>query len=258
MATWAGLHARPRWFSRTRSTSVERSCSRATSTSTSSRSKSISATSGTRTCGNACSRYPPHSGSRRTTANCCARRRGRAWLSPTSFAASATPSPPKFAFLYIVTATCDGFSQVVGQWLGRRKLAPRLSPGKTVEGLVGGLVAAASVAVLTRALLGGSTIRDAALLGVLAGLAGLAGDLAASWVKRRAGLKDYSDALPGQGGFLDRFDSLRRARGRRSDPGNRGPLSRGADHFCGFAPATLCSAKAHRSANSAITRSVGR
>lgn len=116
--------------------------------------------------------------------------------------------PGQFAFLYIVTATCDGFSQVVGQWLGRRKLAPRLSPGKTVEGLVGGLVAAASVAVLTRALLGGSTIRDAALLGVLAGLAGLAGDLAASWVKRRAGLKDYSDALPGQGGFLDRFDSL--------------------------------------------------
>jgi phosphatidate cytidylyltransferase len=47
-----------------------------------------------------------------------------------------------------------------------------------------------------------------AVLAVLTGLAGLAGDLAASWAKRRAGIKDYSAALPGQGGFLDRFDSL--------------------------------------------------
>jgi len=115
--------------------------------------------------------------------------------------------PEGFAFLFLVVASCDGFSQVVGQWVGRRRLAPRLSPGKTVAGLVGGLVAAAVVATLLRELPRVDPA-EAALLGVATGLAGLAGDLSASWVKRRAGIKDFSSALPGQGGFLDRFDSL--------------------------------------------------
>lgn len=115
--------------------------------------------------------------------------------------------PTAFAYLFLVTAAFDGFSQVVGQWLGRRKLAPRVSPGKTVEGLLGGLVAATTVAVLARDLVAVSAA-VAAGLGVCAGLAGLAGDLSASWVKRRAGIKDYSALLPGQGGVLDRFDSL--------------------------------------------------
>ena len=112
-----------------------------------------------------------------------------------------------FAFLFIVTASCDGFSQVVGQWLGRRPLAPRISPGKTVGGFAGGIVAAVTVAMLVRDLLP-ATFAAAAALGILTSLAGLTGDLAASWVKRRAGIKDYSAALPGQGGILDRFDSL--------------------------------------------------
>jgi phosphatidate cytidylyltransferase len=113
-----------------------------------------------------------------------------------------------FAFLFLVTAASDGFSQVVGQLCGRRKLAPRISPGKTVEGLLGGLLAAVGVALLTRDVLGVATRTDVAALALATGMAGLVGDLAASWVKRRASLKDYSNALPGQGGFLDRFDSL--------------------------------------------------
>ena len=117
-------------------------------------------------------------------------------------------SAAAFAFLFLVTAACDGFSQVVGQLVGRRKLAPAVSPAKTVEGLAGGLVAAVVVALLAGGLLEGMTASQVAVLAVLVGLAGLAGDLAASWAKRRAGIKDYSAALPGQGGFLDRFDSL--------------------------------------------------
>ena len=113
-----------------------------------------------------------------------------------------------FAFLFLVTAASDGFSQVVGQLCGRRKLAPRISPSKTGEGLLGGLVAAVCVALLTHDMLGVATRTDAAALALATGLAGFAGDLSASWVKRRASLKDYSNALPGQGGFLDRFDSL--------------------------------------------------
>jgi len=124
-----------------------------------------------------------------------------------STAASWWLPPPAFAFIFLVTATCDGFSQVVGQLAGRRRLAPQLSPAKTIGGLVGGLVAAVGVAVFARELIDAAPLA-AAGIAVTTGLAGLAGDLAASWVKRRAGLKDYSNALPGQGGFLDRFDSL--------------------------------------------------
>jgi phosphatidate cytidylyltransferase len=115
--------------------------------------------------------------------------------------------PAAFAFLFLAAAAGDGFSQVVGQWIGRRRLAPRVSPAKTVEGLLGGLCAAGAVAAMASGLID-LTPRRAALLGVLVGITGLVGDLAASWVKRRAGIKDYSGALPGQGGFLDRFDSL--------------------------------------------------
>jgi phosphatidate cytidylyltransferase len=126
----------------------------------------------------------------------------------TALAVSWTLPPLAFAFLFLVTAACDGFSQVVGQLVGRRRLAPAVSPGKTIEGLLGGLVAAMVVAVLARGLLVDATVAGAAALACVVGLAGLGGDLAASWAKRLAGIKDYSAALPGQGGFLDRFDSL--------------------------------------------------
>jgi phosphatidate cytidylyltransferase len=115
--------------------------------------------------------------------------------------------PTAFAFVFLATAAADGFAQVVGQWLGRRPLAPKVSPAKTLEGFLGGLCAAGSVASFACVLVERSPW-EAAGIGVLIGIAGLAGDLSASWIKRRAGLKDYSSALPGQGGFLDRFDSL--------------------------------------------------
>lgn len=116
--------------------------------------------------------------------------------------------PTAFAFVFLVTAACDGFSQVIGQLAGRHSLAKNLSPAKTVEGFAGGLLVSIVVALLARDLLAGATAWTTAVVAALTGLAGLVGDLAASWAKRRAGIKDYSAALPGQGGFLDRFDSL--------------------------------------------------
>ncbi len=116
-------------------------------------------------------------------------------------------TPSAVATLYVVVAVFDGFSQLSGQWFGRRPLAPRISPGKTVEGASGGLTAACLAAMC----LGGPAAVGFAgrvALGVGTALACLAGDLAASWVKRASGIKDYSDVLPGHGGVLDRFDSF--------------------------------------------------
>jgi phosphatidate cytidylyltransferase len=116
-------------------------------------------------------------------------------------------TPMAVAALYIVVAVYDGFSQVTGQWFGRWPLAPSISPGKTVEGMTGGLNAAWVAATTLDGFAGASLLGEVAL-GVGTGLACLAGDLAASWVKRASGIKDYSTLLPGHGGVLDRFDSF--------------------------------------------------
>jgi phosphatidate cytidylyltransferase len=122
-----------------------------------------------------------------------------------AFAVHATLAT--ICYVYIVVAVFDGFSQTGGQLVGRRKLAPAMSPGKTIEGLASGLMGA----VLTASWFGATVgLRPAlgSVVGMLIAIVALVGDLAASWVKRRAGLKDYSALLPGQGGVLDRFDSF--------------------------------------------------
>jgi phosphatidate cytidylyltransferase len=110
-------------------------------------------------------------------------------------------------FAYLVVAAFDGFSQVGGQIAGRRRLAASISPGKTVEGSACGAAAAVLVAWLLRGF-PGLELAPAAAWALLVAVSGLSGDLAASWVKRRAGVKDFGRILPGHGGVLDRFDSL--------------------------------------------------
>ena len=110
-------------------------------------------------------------------------------------------------FVYIVIAAFDGFSQVTGQLIGRRQLARLISPAKTWEGAAGGLMMAAVTALLLRPLVNMSAGESLAFCGWIT-LAGLCGDLAASWIKRKSGLKDFGRLLPGHGGILDRFDSF--------------------------------------------------
>ncbi|HEY4382498.1 MAG TPA: phosphatidate cytidylyltransferase [Acidobacteriaceae bacterium] len=111
------------------------------------------------------------------------------------------------AVAYLVVCTFDGFSQVTGQLLGRHKLTPRLSPGKTIEGSVGGLLFAVGMAFLLRPVAGWSVSRCLEIACFLA-VVSLVGDLLASYVKRRSGIKDFGRLLPGHGGILDRFDSF--------------------------------------------------
>lgn len=97
-----------------------------------------------------------------------------------------------------------------GRWFGARRLAPRISPNKTLEGLVGGLALAALVAVAGAALLQVPSTKWPVVIGValLTVLASVAGDLFESLLKRHAGVKDSGTAIPGHGGILDRVDSL--------------------------------------------------
>jgi phosphatidate cytidylyltransferase len=105
------------------------------------------------------------------------------------------------------TWAADIGAYAVGSAAGRRKVAPRISPGKTWVGTLGG-VAAAALAVLGIAGLFGLGRGEAALAAILIGPVAFGGDLLESWVKRRAGVKDSGALFPGHGGMLDRIDSL--------------------------------------------------
>jgi phosphatidate cytidylyltransferase len=102
----------------------------------------------------------------------------------------------------------DSAAYLVGSSIGRHKIFPRLSPNKTVEGVVGGVAATIAVAFALWFAVPHFGAARVAGAGVLVALAGLAGDLFASRLKRRVGVKDYGDAVPTQGGVLDVYDAF--------------------------------------------------
>lgn len=113
-----------------------------------------------------------------------------------------------FLLAALVWATDTG-AYLCGVAFGRRPLARRISPKKTVEGAVGGLVAAGLAGWLcSRDLVPFVTPLAGTILGVVAGVAAQLGDLVESLIKRDVGIKDSAPLLPGHGGILDRFDSL--------------------------------------------------
>lgn len=111
----------------------------------------------------------------------------------------------------LVTFGSDTAAYFVGRALGRHKLAPRISPGKTWEGTIAGFLGAIIVALLftlPTPLQLPIGCGQAILLGFLVSLFGQLGDLAESLLKRNTGIKDSGSLLPGHGGFLDRIDSI--------------------------------------------------
>ena len=102
----------------------------------------------------------------------------------------------------------DSGAFFAGHFLGRHKLAPRISPGKTWEGVLGGLVLSIAAAVLFTVRPLGVPWYLAVLLGIGIGIAATLGDLAESLIKRQTHVKDSGQIMPGHGGMLDRIDSL--------------------------------------------------
>lgn len=110
-------------------------------------------------------------------------------------------------FAFLILCVFDGFSQVTGQLLGKRKLLPRISPNKTVEGLIGGVTASILSALVFRNVIAADPARALIITSVVV-LFAFGGDAAKSLYKRKYNVKDFSRLIPGHGGFLDRFDSL--------------------------------------------------
>jgi len=116
----------------------------------------------------------------------------------------------EWVFLGILaTFAVDTGAYATGKLVGRHKLAPAISPGKTWEGAIGGYAAGVAAVFLLNAVFDtGVSAWVIAPAAVVLPIAAQAGDLLESWMKRRMGVKDASGLLPGHGGFLDRLDSL--------------------------------------------------
>ncbi len=111
--------------------------------------------------------------------------------------------------LFFVVWSSDTAAYYVGTTFGRRPLAPRVSPKKTIEGAVGGVLGAVLAAFLARPwFFNRLSVTDCLVIGLSLGLVGLLGDLVESMLKRGAGVKDSAALVPGHGGILDRVDSL--------------------------------------------------
>ncbi|MCD7905242.1 MAG: phosphatidate cytidylyltransferase [Clostridiales bacterium] len=116
-------------------------------------------------------------------------------------------------FIFIFAFASDTGAYFAGITLGKHKLAPVLSPKKSIEGAVGGLGASALVSVIYGLFVFKETepliiVVYMAVYGIIGSIFGQLGDLTASSIKRTAGIKDYGNIFPGHGGVLDRFDSV--------------------------------------------------
>ncbi|HDM79022.1 MAG TPA: hypothetical protein ENG51_21555 [Deltaproteobacteria bacterium] len=112
-------------------------------------------------------------------------------------------------FVLVVIFAGDSGAFYAGRKFGKRKLCPAISPGKTVEGAIGGFLASLILGLAFGIIfIGGKTPFEFVLIAAILNIIGQLGDLGESLIKRSRGVKDSSNILPGHGGLLDRLDSL--------------------------------------------------
>jgi phosphatidate cytidylyltransferase len=130
-----------------------------------------------------------------------------AWLSLAALLYTKVDGRKLLLLALVIVWAADAGAYFAGRRFGRVKLAPRVSPGKTWEGVIGGIVCAALAAAAGAAFLG-HPIGPALALGLSVAGISVVGDLTVSMFKRNAGLKDSGNLFPGHGGVLDRIDSV--------------------------------------------------
>ncbi len=120
-----------------------------------------------------------------------------------------------FMLLLILNFSCisDCGAYFVGSAIGKHKLAPVLSPKKTIEGAIGGILSSAIVSVIIVFAFNNLSTQSVSMLKILLitpvfSVLGMIGDIFASFIKRSCNIKDYSNLIPGHGGIMDRFDSI--------------------------------------------------
>ena len=110
--------------------------------------------------------------------------------------------------MFIIIWSSDVFAYLIGSWLGKHKLFERISPKKSWEGSIGGLVFAMLAAYLLSLFFSQLTLTEWFIFALIVVVTGALGDLIESMLKRQAGVKDSGTLLPGHGGVLDRFDAV--------------------------------------------------
>jgi phosphatidate cytidylyltransferase len=133
-----------------------------------------------------------------------------AWCALSWLHGSTSNGPYWALYAVAIASVADSGAYFAGVSFGKHKLAPRISPGKTWEGVAGGIFAIALMSMAATPLLGLKWNMLHALLGItlVATLFSIAGDLFESLMKRHSGFKDSSDLIPGHGGLMDRLDSV--------------------------------------------------
>ena len=122
---------------------------------------------------------------------------------------SGSGGPILFMYVLCIVWLADIGAYFAGRRWGRHKLAPVISPGKTWEGVVGGVLGALTFCFVARAtFFSALTLTDALIVGVATSVLAPVGDLVESLLKRSAGVKDSGRLIPGHGGILDRIDAL--------------------------------------------------
>ena len=111
-------------------------------------------------------------------------------------------------YVFLIVSIFDSFSQISGQLWGKRKILPSISPNKTLGGILGGAVIALASGFLMKSLYQDLTISSRIFFLGMTIFSAFLGDVISSIYKRKYGVKDFNQLIPGHGGFLDRFDSL--------------------------------------------------